>query len=82
MTQQAKNTSSGPVVIDDEGHTLGGGEWGPVDPSSDRVTDLVDAGLLVLGDGPKSASSAAASESAGTPPESAGSTAGRSKKET
>lgn len=50
MLKPAKNTSSGPVVIDDEGHTLGGGEWGQVDPDAQRVKDAVDAGLLVITD--------------------------------
>lgn len=50
MTKPAKNTSSGPVVIDDEGHTLGGGEWGQVDPDAQQVKDAVDAGLLVVTD--------------------------------
>lgn len=27
----AQNVTAGPIVIDDEGRTLGGGEWGPVD---------------------------------------------------
>lgn len=76
----AKNTSDSPVVIDDEGHTLGGGEWGDVNPDAHRVQDAIAAGLLVLGDGPESAPSAAASDPAGGSPATAGSTA--KKKET
>lgn len=50
MLKPAKNTSSGPVVIDGEGHTLGGGEWGQVDPDDARAVEAVDAGLLVVTD--------------------------------
>lgn len=68
MSKPAKNTTDGPVVIDDDGHTLGGGEWGQVDPDAHRVQDLVAAGFLVVTDhGPEDApaSAATAGEAAG-----------------
>lgn len=46
------NPTSGPVVIDAEGRTLGGGEWGPVDSTANAVRAAVDAGALVLQDAP------------------------------
>lgn len=50
MRKPAYNPTSQPVVIDDEGHTLGGGEWASVDPASDRVTAAVEAGDLIVRD--------------------------------
>lgn len=43
--QQAYNTTQGPIVVDDEGHILGGGERGPADP--DVVHGDVEAGRLL-----------------------------------
>jgi hypothetical protein len=77
MSSPAKNTSDSPQVIDDDGHIIGGGEWGAVDPDSERVKDLVAAGLIVIKDaGPKDGTGAAG-EPAGeaTPAPSAGSKA-------
>jgi len=50
MTKPAYNTSGGPVVIDDDGHTLAAGDWGDVDPDAPRVVELVAAGHLVIND--------------------------------
>lgn len=50
MHRPACNISAQPVVIDDDGRTLGGQEWGAVDVDSDRVTALVEAGVLVVPD--------------------------------
>lgn len=50
MPKPAYNPTDRPVVIDDDGHTLGGREWGAADPDTDRVRALVDAGELVLRD--------------------------------
>jgi hypothetical protein len=43
----AKNTTTVPVVVDDVGHLLGGGEWGAVRASTSIVADLEAAGALV-----------------------------------
>lgn len=37
MHRAARNTTTRPLVIDDDGHTLGGGEWGVVDDRHDEV---------------------------------------------
>lgn len=39
------NGTDGPVVLDAEGHTLGGGEWRPVE-QTDEVTAALEAGRL------------------------------------
>lgn len=44
------NTTDGPVVIDNAGRVLAGGEFGPVDTAQQTVQDAVDAGRLVLPD--------------------------------
>lgn len=42
------NPTDVPVVVDHQGRTLGGGEWGPVRASTAVIRDLVGAGRLVL----------------------------------
>jgi hypothetical protein len=44
------NPTDSPVVVDDEGHTLGGGEWGWAD--SRDIDDAIEAGRLVKADPP------------------------------
>lgn len=44
----AHNPLTVPVIIDDEGRQLGGGEWGAADPDLEVVTTAVDAGRLIL----------------------------------
>jgi hypothetical protein len=44
----AFNPTDSPVVLDAEGHTLGGGEWAEVDPTSDLVSVLVEQGRLLF----------------------------------
>lgn len=46
----AFNTTDSPVVIDDEGHVLGGNEWGTVETTDDAVKAALDSGDLVLVD--------------------------------
>ena len=46
----AFNTTDSPVVIDDEGHILGGHEWGTVETTADAVKSGLDSGRLVLVD--------------------------------
>lgn len=48
MYSVAYNTSDGPVVIDSEGRTLGGGEWGPVRANAPEVGDAGGRGVLHL----------------------------------
>lgn len=43
----AFNTTSSPVVIDPEGHVLGGGEWGAADSNHDTVKAMIESGALV-----------------------------------
>lgn len=43
----AFNTTDRPVVIDDEGRTLGGQSWGPVLTTADQVKEALAAGALV-----------------------------------
>ena len=43
----AYNTTDRPVLIDDEGRTLGGGEWGPVLTTEEPARMALDAGTLV-----------------------------------
>ena len=48
----AFNPTDRPVVIDDEGRQLGGGEWGRVDPDASPVVTALGLGaLLVYPDG-------------------------------
>lgn len=42
----AYNTSDSPLLIDDEGHVLGGREWGAVNDKLDQARDAVRAGTL------------------------------------
>lgn len=46
------NTTDTPVVIDDDGHQLGGREYGPLDTTQDAVQDAVDRGAIVWPDNP------------------------------
>lgn len=47
MLKTAFNGSDSPVVVDDEGHQIGGGEWGTADSTHDGVKAAVDLGTLV-----------------------------------
>lgn len=70
MLKPAHNPTDRPVVIDAEGHILGGGEWGAVDPEAPAVVNAVAGGLLnVLDEVPDGADPAAvqAARAAGTP---------------
>jgi hypothetical protein len=49
----AANTSDTPVLIDDEGHQLGGGEYGPADTTSAAVADALARGVLVYPEPPR-----------------------------
>lgn len=56
MTELAivQNTGTTPVVIDDEGHLLGAGEFAPAAHRTQRVRDLINAGLVgVISDVPE-----------------------------
>lgn len=44
----AYNPTAGPVLIDDEGHSLGGHEWGPVEAGHSVVDEAVERGALTL----------------------------------
>lgn len=48
MFVPAYNTTTGPIVIDGEGRTLGGGEWGPVDRHDDHAQQAIGDGRLVI----------------------------------
>lgn len=48
MYRPVHNTSDRPVVTDDDGHTLGGQEWGAVDTDQPRLAPLIDNGTLVI----------------------------------
>lgn len=50
---KAYNPTDLPVIIDAEGHTLGGGEWGQVDEGEERVTGAVVDVLLVVPEPPE-----------------------------
>lgn len=41
------NTGTQPVVVDDEGRVIGGGEWGAVQSNEPVVRDLLESGALV-----------------------------------
>lgn len=41
------NTTDAPVIADDEGRVIGGGEWGAVDTTADTVKRALDRGDLV-----------------------------------
>lgn len=53
MDRTAFNTTDRPLVVDDEGRVVPGLDWGTVSTTNDRVTSLLDQGLLVLVDEPK-----------------------------
>lgn len=55
----AANTSTTPVLVTDDGRTLGGGEYGPADTTSTAVQDALERGVLVYPDPPR--------KNAGTP---------------
>jgi hypothetical protein len=46
--RSAYNTTDSPVVIDDEGHTLGGREHGVVDVNDPHVVVALERGALLL----------------------------------
>lgn len=48
MAAQAYNPTGSPVIVDDAGHVLGGGEHGTVDTTTARIIAAVGAGALVL----------------------------------
>jgi hypothetical protein len=48
--QTVYNGGDAPVVISSEGHSLGGGEWGPAQTTEDAVKSAIDAGSLVVVD--------------------------------
>lgn len=52
MYRIAFNPTAGPVVSDDEGRTIAGGEWGAVDTTSTAASGAIDAGRLVVQDAP------------------------------
>jgi hypothetical protein len=41
------NTGDSPVVVDQEGHSIGGGEWGTIDFREKAAKDYLHSGLLV-----------------------------------
>jgi hypothetical protein len=49
-TKRVFNPTDGPVVIDGDGHILGGGEWAELDISSDLVKSLLDREQLLIPD--------------------------------
>jgi hypothetical protein len=51
------NTTDAPVTTDDEGRTVGGGEWAAVDTTEDAVQDALTRGTLVEVDTPSDTSS-------------------------
>lgn len=48
----AANVSDSPVIVDDAGHTLGGGEYGAADTTSTAVDDAIARRVLVWPDKP------------------------------
>lgn len=66
MQKVAYNSSDSPIVISDEGHVLGGREWGPVETTEESVKAAVDAKTLIFqkdaGDEPNSEAKAAQAE--------------------
>lgn len=54
MYATAWNPGVSPVVVDDEGRTIGGSEWGTVETTSDAVKTLLAVEALMLVDEPKS----------------------------
>ena len=50
VVKTAFNPNDTPVVVDADGHTVGGHEWGTVETTEVVVSDALDAGRLVLVD--------------------------------
>lgn len=48
---RAYNPTASPVIVDNKGHTLAGGEWGDVDETP-QLRHAVDAGLILLAPAP------------------------------
>lgn len=48
MQVPAHNPTPGPVLVTDDGATLGGGEWGLVDGDLELVQDAVDNQRLII----------------------------------
>lgn len=46
MFQAVHNLTEQPIVLDAEGHLLGGGEWGVADPANEATKAALDAGTL------------------------------------
>lgn len=42
------NVTDQPVVVDDAGHVLGGGEWADLDTSAPRVAAHILAGRIIV----------------------------------
>jgi hypothetical protein len=47
-TKRVFNPGDQPVVIDAEGHTLGGGEWADLDTGADHAKNLLDREQLLI----------------------------------
>lgn len=52
MFRLAFNPTDSPVLIDDDGHTLPGGEWGPALTTESAVKAALEAGQLVWSQDP------------------------------
>lgn len=48
MYKTAFNPGDSPVVVDGEGRTIGGGEWGTVQTTEDSASAALDSGALVI----------------------------------
>lgn len=48
----AYNPTDGPVLIDDAGRVVGGGEWAPVDSTDETAKAAFDAGRLLRAEAP------------------------------
>ena len=48
MFRTAYNTTDAPVVVDSEGRSIGGGEWGTVETTEDAVKAALEAGSLEI----------------------------------
>ncbi|HVL32572.1 MAG TPA: hypothetical protein VM600_03220 [Actinomycetota bacterium] len=67
MISTAFNTTDAPVVIDERGRTIGGGEWGAVDTDCAAATAaLADGRLRLVGDIPSESAPAALAAAART----------------
>lgn len=47
-TKRVFNPTDQPVVIDDEGRVLGGGEWAELDTTDDLIKSLLDREQLLV----------------------------------